>query len=102
MRSEESVPFSALKDKILREAVKKMEEVLSGRNYSSDSVKRWTEEIGTGILKILQGDEFQPFKYVTNCMVLSSKASGVHTLSIALHNPMDHLLLNTKMIRYSV
>jgi dynein light chain Tctex-type 1 len=52
-------------------------------------VKGWCEEVIQAILRELAKDQFQPFKYRVNCLVLSTRSNGVHTVTMSLWDPQS-------------
>lgn len=76
--------FSSNSEKIEKIIMKNVEKVLADKTYVATQVKSWCEEIIQNILKELTDDVFQPFKYVANCLVLSKKTNGVHTVTLSL------------------
>ena len=62
---------------------------LSGKNYKADQVKGWCEEIIREILTQLHDDKYQPFKYLANCLILSKRSNGVHTVTMSLWDPQN-------------
>jgi dynein light chain Tctex-type 1 len=62
---------------------------LQDRDYKPDQVKGWCEEVIQAILRELAKDQFQPFKYLANCLVLSKHSNGVHTVTMSLWDPQN-------------
>ncbi|OHS96015.1 Tctex-1 family protein [Tritrichomonas foetus] len=62
---------------------------LQDKTYKADEVKGWCEEIIRDILKELSDDKYQPFKYLANCLVLSKRSNGVHTVTMSLWDPQN-------------
>lgn len=81
--------FPSLKDKIKRHIEEVVTDKLNNQTYKADEVKGWCEEIIRNILKRLGDDEFQPFKYLANCLVLSKRSNGVHTVTMSLWDPQN-------------
>lgn len=81
--------FSQFKDQIQEIIKSTVESKLSGKTYKADEVKGWCEEIIRDILKTLSDDQFQPFKYLANCLVLSKRSNGVHTVTMSLWDPQN-------------
>jgi dynein light chain Tctex-type 1 len=50
----------------------------------ADQVKGWCEEVIRAILRELAKKQFQPFKYMANCLILSKRSNGVHTVTMSL------------------
>ena len=81
--------FQSFKSKIqdiVSVAVKKK---LEDKTYKPELVKGWCEEIIRDVLKQLNAEEFQPFKYLANCLVLSKRSNGVHTVTMSLWDPAN-------------
>lgn len=81
--------FAAVKPQIQELAKKVVDAKLNGKTYKPDMVKGWCEEVIREILKALGDEKFQPFKYLANCLVLSKKSSGVHTVTMSLWDPQN-------------
>ena len=81
--------FSSFKGQIQEIAKRVVETKLADKIYKSEQVKGWCEEIIREILKNLQDDKFQPFKYMANCLVLSKRSNGVHTVTMSLWDPQN-------------
>jgi dynein light chain Tctex-type 1 len=81
--------FSSFKDAIQRLARASVEDVLGPKLYKPDQVKGWCEEIIRQILGKLAAEEYQPFKYLANCLVLSKRSNGVHTVTMSLWDPQN-------------
>ena len=79
--------FTNFKTDIQEIAKKVVSSKLEGKTYKPDQVKGWCEEIIREILKQLSDDKFQPFKYLANCLVLSKRSNGVHTVTMSLWDP---------------
>ena len=87
--STQEVSFSSFKTQIQDIAKKAVESKLKDKSYKADNVKGWCEEIIREILKALSDDKFQPYKYLANCLVLSKRSNGVHTVTMSLWDPQN-------------
>jgi dynein light chain Tctex-type 1 len=81
--------FSALKGEIQAIVKAKVSEKLSDKVYKAEQIKGWCEEIIREILRELAKEQFQPFKYLANCLVLSKRSNGVHTVTMSLWDPQN-------------
>jgi dynein light chain Tctex-type 1 len=81
--------FSYFKDQIQRIAKGVLDDRLSNKEYKAEAVRGWCEEIIREILSKLGAEEFQPFKYLANCLVLSKRSNGVHTVTMSLWDPQN-------------
>ena len=81
--------FSSVKEKIQRISQQVIEEKLTDQKYKGDAIKEWAEDIVRSILQRLTADEFQPFKYLANCLILSKRSNGVHTVTMSLWDPQN-------------
>jgi dynein light chain Tctex-type 1 len=81
--------FAALKNEIQSLVRVTVGDKLTDKVYKADQVKGWCEEIIRDILRQLGGEHFQPFKYMANCLVLSRRSNGVHTVTMALWDPQN-------------
>lgn len=81
--------FGAFKPQIQEIAKKVVANKLQDKTYKPDQVKGWCEEIIREILKQLGDEKFQPFKYLANCLVLSKRSNGVHTVTMSLWDPQN-------------
>lgn len=81
--------FSYNKEIIQSIAQEAIKQKLDGQIYKGDSIKEWAEGIVKSILEKLTGEKFQPFKYLANCMILSKRSNGVHTLTMSLWDPQN-------------
>ena len=86
-RMKEPSSFNEVKEKIYDVCQKSVENILADKQYNGDSVKQWSEDIVRSTLRELNGSGFQPFKYLANCMILSKRSSGVHTVTMSLWDP---------------
>jgi dynein light chain Tctex-type 1 len=64
------VTFSALKAEIQGLVKEKVATKLSDKAYKAEQVNGWCEEIIREILREGAKEQFQPFKYLANCLVL--------------------------------
>lgn len=85
----ESTNFASLKSTIHQIAEENVNRVLDGQSYKGDQIKSWSEDIIRGILSKLSAEQFQPFKYLANCLVLSKRSNGVHTVTMSLWDPQN-------------
>ena len=85
----DSQSFSALKSKIHDISERRVTALLKDKQYKGDQIKGWSEEIIRNILNDLSAEEFQPFKYLANCLVLSKRSNGVHTVTMSLWDPTN-------------
>lgn len=81
--------FSNNSSKIKEIIHNNVEAVLKSKKYEATQVKSWCEEIIRNILKELSADQFMPFKYLANCLVLSKRSNGVHTVTMSLWDPQN-------------
>ena len=81
--------FPEIKDKISKIIHEAIENRLQGQTYKGDSIKEWAEDIVRSILQKLTDDQFQPFKYLANCLILSKRSNGVHTVTMSLWDPQN-------------
>lgn len=81
--------FSDNKEKISQICERSVKRVLDNKEYVGTQIKAWSEDIIRGILQELGKDEFQPFKYLANCLILSQKSNGVHTITMSLWDPQN-------------
>ena len=81
--------FSSIKNQIQDIALAAVTSKLSDKTYKPELVKGWCEEIIRSILNQLNNDRFQPFKYLANCLVLSKRSNGVHTVTMSLWDPQN-------------
>lgn len=81
--------FATIKDKIVDIVNDAVKAKLTDQIYKGDEVKQWSEEIIRSILKELQEEQFQPFKYIANCLILSKRSNGVHTVTMSLWDPQN-------------
>jgi dynein light chain Tctex-type 1 len=63
--------------------------VFADKVYQADQVKGWCEEVIRAILRELGKEQFQPFKYLANCLILSRRSNGVHTVTMSLWDPQN-------------
>ena len=61
--------FGDNKEKIQQICEKNVKRVLENKEYVGTQIKGWSEDIIRGILQELGKDEFQPFKYLANCLI---------------------------------
>ncbi|KAH0792046.1 dynein light chain Tctex-type 1 [Histomonas meleagridis] len=81
--------FGDLKDQIQEIINETVKSHLEDKIYKAENVKGWCEEIIRDILKKLSDKKFQPFKYLANCLVLSKRSNGVHTVTMSLWDPQN-------------
>jgi dynein light chain Tctex-type 1 len=81
--------FATLKNEIQNLVKVTVANELGEKAYKPEQVKGWCEEIIREILRQLAGEHFQPFKYMANCLVLSKRSNGVHTVTMALWDPQS-------------
>jgi dynein light chain Tctex-type 1 len=81
--------FSSLKAELQSIVKAKVEEKLADKVYKAEQIKGWCEEIIREILRELANEHFQPFKYMANCLVLSKRSNGVHTVTMSLWDPQN-------------
>lgn len=81
--------FDTLKESIKNIMRNTVEDYLQDKTYKAENVKGWCEDIIRQILQKLSEDEFQPFKYLANCLVLSKRSNGVHTVTMSLWDPQN-------------
>jgi dynein light chain Tctex-type 1 len=81
--------FSAFKADIQTLVHATVEEKFTGQDYKAELVKGWCEEVIREILRQLSDEKFQPFKYMANCLVLSKRSNGVHTVTMSLWDPAN-------------
>jgi dynein light chain Tctex-type 1 len=81
--------FNSFKADIQARVKSTVEEKLTGKDYKADLVKGWCEEVIRDILRQLSDEKFQPFKYMANCLVLSKRSNGVHTVTMSLWDPQN-------------
>jgi len=81
--------FSGLKTEIQTLVKVTVESVLNDKSYKAEQVKGWCEEIIRQILRELAKEQYQPFKYMANCLVLSKRSNGVHTVTMSLWDPQN-------------
>jgi dynein light chain Tctex-type 1 len=81
--------FASLKAEIQSLAKTAVGTSLADKSYKADEVKGWCEEIIRSILRELVNEQFQPFKYMANCLVLSKRSNGVHTVTMSLWDPQN-------------
>ena len=81
--------FTTFKDDIADIISNVVSQRLGDKAYQADQVKGWCEEIIREILKQLTDEKFQPFKYLANCLVLSKRSNGVHTVTMSLWDPQN-------------
>jgi dynein light chain Tctex-type 1 len=79
--------FAALKQNIQSVVRAEVENALADKTYKPDQVKAWCEDLIRAVLRELARDQFQPFKYMANCLVLSKRSNGVHTVTMSLWDP---------------
>ena len=84
-----NVTFNENKEIIAQICEKNVKRVLDGKEYTGSQIKGWSEDIIRGILQELGKDQFQPFKYLANCLILSQKSNGVHTVTMSLWDPQN-------------
>lgn len=81
--------FAEFKDRIQEITKRAVESRLGSEAYNASAVKGWCEDIIRKVLSELGGEEFQPFKYLANCLVLSKRSNGVHTVTMSLWDPQN-------------
>jgi dynein light chain Tctex-type 1 len=81
--------FGAIKQEIQSLVKVTVGSVLAEKVYQADQVKSWCEEVIRAILRELAKEQFQPFKYMANCLVLSKRSNGVHTVTMSLWDPQN-------------
>ena len=81
--------FGDMKDQIQEIISETVKVHLGDKVYKAENVKGWCEEIIRDILKQLSDKKFQPFKYLANCLVLSKRSNGVHTVTMSLWDPQN-------------
>lgn len=81
--------FQSFKTRINEISESNVVRVLDGKQYKGELIKSWSEDIIRGILQELGKDEFQPYKYLANCLVLSKRSNGVHTVTMSLWDPQN-------------
>lgn len=81
--------FSKLKDSIQELTQKVLDEQMKDKEYKGDQVKGWSENVIRSILQELGKEEYQPYKYLANCLVLSKRSNGVHTVTMSLWDPQN-------------
>lgn len=83
------VSFSSIKDKIQEIIKEVVGSYLQDKTYKAENVKNWCEDIIREILQKLSTEDYQPFKYLANCLVLSKRSNGVHTITMSLWDPQN-------------
>jgi dynein light chain Tctex-type 1 len=81
--------FSAFKADIQTLVHATVEAKFNGKEYKAELVKGWCEEVIREVLRQLSDEKYQPFKYMANCLVLSKRSNGVHTVTMSLWDPAN-------------
>jgi dynein light chain Tctex-type 1 len=81
--------FPYFKDQIQTIARSTIAQRLSDKAYKAEAVRGWCEDIIRDILSRLGTEDFQPFKYLANCLILSKRSNGVHTVTMSLWDPQN-------------
>jgi hypothetical protein len=76
--------FSAIQAELERLSHWVIDDYLSHKAYRAELVKPWAEDVLRSILRFLSDEQFQPFKYVVTCLILSNEPNGVCAITHSL------------------
>jgi dynein light chain Tctex-type 1 len=77
-------PFSAVQDQV-RDIVREIvAQNLADKDYRAELVRRWSDDLLRDILRPLGQEQFQPFKYVATCLLMSNQPNGLYSLTHSL------------------